>query len=66
MAGTVIWGVFLIAVGFFALNVQRLVRYLRLGEREDRTTRIGARLWNVLTVGIFQKKPGVCRRLANP
>jgi Fe-S oxidoreductase len=45
-----------IAAGIFALNVQRLVSYLRLGLTEDRTDRPWARLSNVLTVGIAQTK----------
>lgn len=48
--------VFVVATGFFALNVERLVGYLRLGERVDRTDRVWPRLWNVLTVGIAQRK----------
>ncbi len=48
--------VFLAAVGFFSLNVQRLVRYLRIGKPESRTDRIGQRAWNVITVGIAQRK----------
>jgi Fe-S oxidoreductase len=44
------------AFGFFALNVQRLVGYLRLGKPEARTDRPAARLWNVLRVGIAQTK----------
>src|SRR5258705_7288574 len=45
-----------LALGFFALNVQRLVSYLRLGYAEDRTDRPATRLKNVLTIGIAQKK----------
>lgn len=45
-----------IAAGIFALNVQRLVSYLRLGLTEDRTDRPWARLSNVLTVGVAQTK----------
>jgi Fe-S oxidoreductase len=44
------------ASGFFALNVQRLVRYMRLGEDEDRTDHPWQRLTNVFTVGIAQTK----------
>ena len=40
-----------IAAGIFALNVQRLVGYLRLGLVEDRTDRPWARLSNVLRIG---------------
>lgn len=53
-------GVFLLVLtvgaGFFALNVQRLVRYLRLGVAEDRTDHPLARAKNVVVIGIAQKK----------
>jgi Fe-S oxidoreductase len=42
--------------GFFALNVQRLVRYMRLGLAENRTDAPLTRLGNVLTIGIGQTK----------
>ena len=48
--------VLVLAVGFFALNVQRLVSYLELGTREDRTDHPLTRLKNVLVIGIAQKK----------
>ncbi len=44
------------ASGFFALNAQRLVQYLRLGQPDDRLDRPFARAWNVLRVGIAQTK----------
>ena len=44
------------AFGFFALNVQRLVGYMRLGKSEARLDRPLARVWNVLRVGIAQTK----------
>jgi Fe-S oxidoreductase/nitrate reductase gamma subunit len=44
------------AFGFFAYNVQRLVSYLRIGLPENRFDHGATRLWNVLTVAIFQKK----------
>ncbi|HEU4564440.1 MAG TPA: hypothetical protein VFS05_07325, partial [Gemmatimonadaceae bacterium] len=44
------------AAGFFALNAQRLVGYLRLGLREPRTDRAAFRLWNVLRIGVGQSK----------
>ena len=44
------------ALGFFALNVQRLVRYMRIGYAEDRSDHPWARLKNVVTVGIAQTK----------
>ncbi len=50
--------IFLLAggAGFFALNVQRLVRYMRLGHAENRTDAPLTRLKNVLTIGIGQTK----------
>jgi Fe-S oxidoreductase len=44
------------AAGVFALNIQRLVRYLRIGVPEDRTDHPVRRAGNVLTVGIGQTK----------
>jgi Fe-S oxidoreductase len=48
--------ILVLALGFFALNVQRLVRYLRLGFAENRTDHPFVRLRNVLEIGIAQKK----------
>ncbi|HEX6599668.1 MAG TPA: (Fe-S)-binding protein [Gemmatimonadaceae bacterium] len=48
--------ILVLALGFFALNVQRLVRYLRLGLAENRTDHPFVRLRNVLEIGIAQKK----------
>ena len=48
--------VLVIAAGFFALNVQRLVSYLNFGYAEDRTDHLITRIRNVLTIGIAQKK----------
>ncbi len=48
--------VLVLAVGFFSLNVQRLVSYLRLGYAENRTDHPLTRLKNVLVIGIAQKK----------
>ena len=45
-----------LGAGFFALNVQRLVRYMRLGQSDDRTGEPFTRLKNVLTIGIAQTK----------
>src|SRR3982751_1723406 len=56
-AGSVVFlFVLTLARGFFALNVQRLVSYLRLGYNEDRTDHPLTRARNVLTIGIAQKK----------
>ena len=48
--------VLVLAAGFFALNVQRLVSYLQLGHAEGRTDHPLTRLKNVLVIGIAQKK----------
>src|SRR5690348_3566328 len=48
--------ILVLALGFFALYVQRLVRYLRLGFAENRTDHPFVRLRNVLEIGIAQKK----------
>ncbi len=48
--------VLVLATGFFSLNVQRLVSYLRLGYGENRTDHPLTRLKNVLVIGIAQKK----------
>jgi Fe-S oxidoreductase/nitrate reductase gamma subunit len=45
-----------LGAGFFALNVQRLVSYLRLGYAEKRTDHPLTRIRNVLEIGIAQKK----------
>jgi Fe-S oxidoreductase len=44
------------AAGFFALNVQRLVRYMRLGEPDPRTDHPLVRIKNLLSIGIGQSK----------
>jgi len=48
--------VLVVAAGFFALNVQRLIQYMRLGKDERRLDQPWRRLWNVLRVGIAQTK----------
>src|SRR5689334_18070906 len=53
---TVFLFVLVLAAGFFALNVQRLVSYLQLGYAEGRTDHPLTRLKNVLVIGIAQKK----------
>ncbi|HEX7019195.1 MAG TPA: heterodisulfide reductase-related iron-sulfur binding cluster [Gemmatimonadaceae bacterium] len=45
-----------LGAGFFALNVQRLVRYMRLGHAENRVDHPLERIWNVITIGIAQRK----------
>ena len=53
-------GLFLVVLacgaGFFALNVQRLVRYMRLGQPDPRSDHPLARIRNLLTIGIGQSK----------
>src|SRR5215207_2690291 len=44
------------ALGFFAFNAQRLVRYLRVAHDEDRSDDAWTRLRNVLVIGIGQSK----------
>src|SRR5215217_1573981 len=56
-AGSVVFlFVLVLAAGFFSLNVQRLVSYLRLGYAEGRTDHPLTRMRNVLEIGIAQKK----------
>ena len=56
-AGNVVFLFVLVAgMGFFALNVQRLATYLRIGHPEGRTDHPLTRIRNVLTIGIAQKK----------
>src|SRR5215467_537076 len=53
-------GIFLVilvcAAGFFALNVQRLVRYMTLGEPDPRTDHPLTRIKNFFSIGIGQSK----------
>jgi len=44
------------ALGFFAFNAERLVRYLRIGLPDDRTDDPWTRLRNVIVIGIAQAK----------
>ncbi|HEY9226650.1 MAG TPA: hypothetical protein VIP11_08395, partial [Gemmatimonadaceae bacterium] len=48
--------VFVVAAGFFALNVQRLVGYMRIGQPDNRSDHPMQRIWNLLTIGIAQTK----------
>ena len=48
--------ILVVASGFFALNVQRLVAYLHLGHAEDRGDHPLIRIRNLLAIGIAQKK----------
>ena len=45
-----------IGAGFFALNVQRLVGYMRIGQPDDRSDHPFERIKNLLTIGIGQTK----------
>src|SRR6185295_16992909 len=45
-----------VGAGLFALNVERLVAYMRLGVSENRTDHPLERIKNVLTIGIAQTK----------
>jgi nitrate reductase gamma subunit/ferredoxin len=56
-AGSVVFLFILVAaMGFFALNVQRLASYLRLGYADNRLDHPLTRIKNVLVIGIAQKK----------
>jgi Fe-S oxidoreductase len=48
--------VFAMSAGLFALNVQRLVGYARLGTRDDRTNDPVTRIRNLFSIGIAQSK----------
>ena len=53
-------GIFLVVLGasagLFALNVERLVRYMRVGLAENRANEPRTRLRNLLSIGILQSK----------
>ena len=48
--------ILVLSAGFFALNVERLVSYMRLGKSEDRSDHPLERIKNLLTIGIGQTK----------
>jgi Fe-S oxidoreductase/nitrate reductase gamma subunit len=48
--------IFLVAMVFFAWNVRRLVRILRMGKKENRTDRPGSRMAGVLKIAFGQTK----------
>jgi nitrate reductase gamma subunit len=48
--------VLILAVACFSFSAQRLYRFLRIGKDEPRWNGIGTRLWNLLSIGIFQRK----------
>ena len=45
-----------LATGFFALNVRRLLSYMRLGRSDDRSDRPGSRLGNLVGIALGQSK----------
>jgi Fe-S oxidoreductase len=48
--------ILVLAIGFFALNVQRLVGFLRIGLAENRVDHPAVRFENLLSIGILQRK----------
>ena len=48
--------VLVIAVAAFSFSAQRLYRFLRIGKDEPRWNDVGKRIWNLLSIGIFQRK----------
>src|SRR5688572_3337834 len=48
--------VLVIAVACFSYSAQRLYRFLRIGKDEPRWEDAGKRLWNLLSIGIAQRK----------
>ena len=48
--------ILVLAAGLFALNAQRLYRYITLGYAEYRLNDPGTRIANLLAIGIFQRK----------
>lgn len=48
--------VFIAAFASLAYNTRRLISYMMIGEKEDRTDNIGARIKNVFTVAFAQSK----------
>ena len=49
-------GIVVVALGFFALNAQRLYRYLRVGRDERRLDAPLVRVGNLLAIGVGQAK----------
>ena len=55
--GVIFLAVLILAAGFFAYNVQRLVRYMRtVGRPDDRTDHVAVRIRNLVTIGLLQTK----------
>jgi Fe-S oxidoreductase len=45
-----------IALACFSFSAQRMYRFLRIGKDERRWDNVGRRFWNVLSIGIAQRK----------
>lgn len=45
-----------VALACFSFSAQRLYRFLRIGQNEARSNEIGKRLWNLVSIGIAQRK----------
>lgn len=45
-----------LAAAYFSYSAQRLYRFLRIGRDVSRTDDVGTRIWNVLSIGIAQRK----------
>ena len=56
MSNVVFLFILVLAAAVFSFSAQRLVRFLRLGHREDRLDAIPRRAWNLLRIGIAQSK----------
>ena len=58
MEATNVAFLFLLVISFaaFSFSAQRLYRFLRVGKDEPRWNDIGKRTWNLLSIGIFQRK----------
>jgi len=48
--------IFVCAISFFLKNVLKLISYLKVGQKEDRSGRVGTRLARVLSIAFGQKK----------
>jgi hypothetical protein len=48
--------VLIIAFACFSYSAQRLYRFLRIGRDEPRWNDVPRRVWNLLSIGIFQRK----------
>lgn len=48
--------VLVVATASFSYSAQRLYRFLRIGKDEPRWNDIGRRVWNLLSIGIAQRK----------